>query len=222
MRMIVTGAASGLGAAVAAELISRNINVVRWDHNIDINMDVRAPGGQIDGPIDALINCAGVNEQAWFDEVTAGHWHRVMGTNAWGCANMAKRCLPALRESKGTILNIVSNAAHVPMRCSLAYNASKAAALMVTKQLARELAPDITVFSISPNKLAGTGMSRDIEEQVMRKRGWTAEEAAAYQKQSLLTGEETTVEALAEFIGFLLVQKRRHRHFAGCDIPYGL
>ena len=107
------------------------------------------------------------------------------------------------------------------MRCSAAYNASKGAALILTKQLARELAPDITVFSVSPNKLAGTGMSNSIDEQVVKTRGWTIEQAQEYQLKGLLTGEETDVETCAEFIAYLLSTKQRHKYLAGCDIPYG-
>jgi len=107
------------------------------------------------------------------------------------------------------------------MRCSAAYNASKGAALILTKQLARELSPDITVFSISPNKLAGTGMSDSIDKQVCETRGWTLEEAQKYQLQGLLTGEETPVANLVNFISFLLATKGNHKYLTGCDIPYG-
>jgi NAD(P)-dependent dehydrogenase (short-subunit alcohol dehydrogenase family) len=107
------------------------------------------------------------------------------------------------------------------MRCSLAYNASKAAAHMMTLQLARELAPDVTVFGISPNKLKGTGMSLEIERQVQRTRGWSPEQADAYQQQSLLSGLETPPEAVAEFLAFLLKTKARHQYLTGCVLPYG-
>ena len=137
---------------------------------------------------------------------------------------MTKACLPKLIESKGTVLNIVSNAAHMPMTSSLAYNASKGAALIMTKQLARELTKryGITVFSISPNKLHGTAMSEQIDDEVVRTRGWTKEQAVQYQLNGLLAGEETPVEAVAEFVTFLLSSKERHKYLTGTDIPYGL
>ena len=102
-------------------------------------------------------------------------------------------------------------------------NASKGAAHILTLQMARELTKKhgITVFGISPNKLKGTGMSRDIEEQVMATRGWTAEFARQYQLNSLLAGEETDPAALAEFIAFLLHNKERHKFLTGCILPYG-
>jgi len=171
--------------------------------------------------LDVLINCAGVNEINWLPNVTEDEWDRVVDTNLKGIFLMTQACLPFLKASKGTVVNIVSNAAHVPMRCSAAYNASKGGALILSKQLARELAPDITVFSVSPNKLSGTGMSRHIDSRVTTTRGWTEEQARKYQLSALLPGEETPPEAVAEFLTFLLSSKERHKFLAGCDIPYG-
>jgi len=217
---VVTGSESGLGAAIAVALESKGYVVVRYD--LRMGRDVRNPHPEsLPSKVDVLVNCAGVNRIGWLQDVTERDWDEVMDTNVKGIFLMTQALLPALRATKGTVLNIVSNAAHMPMRCSAAYNASKGAALILTKQLARELAPDITVFSISPNKIAGTGMSHSIDKQVMQTRGWTAEQARNYQLSSLLTGEETPVDCIAEFVGFLLQDKRHHKYLAGCDIPYG-
>lgn len=222
--ILITGSGSGLGALLFRILAEEGHDVFGWDKDRWPNLDVRDPDPVFLPPeLDVLINCAGINKIGWLDEFPAGAWDEVMDTNAKGIFMMAKACAPLLRKSRGTILNIVSNAAHTPMRCSAAYNASKGAALILTKQLARELASDgITVFSVSPNKLAGTGMSNDIDEQVMKTRGWTREEAQKYQLAGLLTGEETDPLTLAEFIAFLLSSKQRHKYLAGCDIAYGL
>lgn len=226
--ILVTGAASGLGKAIAMKLRMVGHDVIVYDHNYDPDHDVVSPRisklnsliGQ--GSLDVLINCAGINRIDWLADVSESDWDEVLNVNAKGIFMMSQACLPHLKKSQGTILNIVSNAAHMPMRCSLAYNASKGAALIMTKQLARELSGDkITVFSVSPNKLGGTGMSDDIDEQVMKTRGWTREEAQAYQLAGLLTGEETPVELVADFIAYLLTNKDRHKFLTGCDIPYG-
>lgn len=172
--------------------------------------------------IDVLVNCAGINRINFLPDVSEAEWDEVIDTNAKGIFLMTQALLPMLYG--GTVLNIVSNASHMPMTSSLAYNASKAAALMMTKQMNRELIKthNITVFSVSPNKLRGTGMSDDIDQRVMALRGWTKEQAQAYQVASLPAGEETDPKVLAEFIGFLLSTKERHKYLAGCDIPYGL
>lgn len=230
--IIVTGGASGLGALIAQHLGGSGHNVFVWDRNADPLLDVREPSlatanrewpaSRAVGTVDCLINCAGINRIAWLEDVDGALWDETISTNAEGILRMTQACLPALKRNRGTVLNIVSNAAHMPMRCSAAYNASKAAALMLTKQMARELAPDVTVFSVSPNRLAGTGMSEDIDQQVCATRGWSVEEARKYQLASLQAGEETDPETLAEFIAFLLSSKKRHMYLTGCDIPYGL
>ncbi|HET8686855.1 MAG TPA: SDR family oxidoreductase, partial [Methanosarcina sp.] len=174
--------------------------------------------------LDVLINNAGVNGIDFLEDITAELWDRVMDTNARGIMKMSQACLPFLKESKGTIVNIVSNAAHMPMTSSLCYNASKGAALIMTKQMARELTRrhGITVFSVSPNKLKGTEMSRQIDAEVVRTRGWTMEEAQKYQLAGLLAGEETDPHQVAEFITFLLQDKEHHKFLTGCDLQYGL
>ena len=170
-----------------------------------------------------LINNAGVNLIDWLENFEEDMWDKVMDTNAKGIYMMTKACLPSLIRRKGTILNIVSNAAHMPMTCSLAYNASKGAAHIMTLQLARELTKKhgITVFGIAPNKLKGTGMSDAIDDQVVKTRGWTKEYAQQYQLNGLLTGEETPPQRLAEFVAFLLQSKEHHKYLTGCILPYG-
>ena len=145
----------------------------------------------------------------WLENFTEEQWDKVVNTNAKGIFMMSKACLPLLIKSKGTILNIVSNAAHMPMTCSLAYNASKGAAHIMTLQLARELTKKhgITVFGIAPNKLCNTQMSKSIDEQVVKTRGWTKEHAVQYQLNGLLTGQETPPELVADFISYLLKVK---------------
>ena len=218
---LVTGANSGLGAAIAANLRSQGCTVIGYDTALG-GLDVRNPDPAfIPDKLDILVNCAGVNKINWLPDVSEEEWDDVMDVNVKGTFLMTQACLPALRATNGTVLNIVSNAASMPMRCSAAYNASKGAALILTKQLARELSPEITVFSVSPNKLRDTTMSRSIDEQVVKTRGWTKEKAQEYQLAGLLAGEETDPKQVAEFIGFLLSTKARHKALTGCDIPYG-
>lgn len=221
---IVTGSSSGLGKELRAKLEQEGNRVFGYDlkNGQDVRCPVMLPELR-ERPLDCLINCAGVNLISWLEDLSARDFNATMDTNARAIFQMTQLYLANLIEAKGTVVNIVSNAAHVPMTCSAAYNASKAAALMLTKQLARELTPKygITVFSVSPNKLAGTAMSRDIERQVCVTRGWSEEFAAEYQRKALLTGEETPPELVAEFITFLLSAKERHKYLSGCDIPYG-
>lgn len=224
---VVTGArtSNALGVMIAQELERFHFTVITPEIDIRSKVGTELLASKIlieHDKIDVLVNCAGINRINFLPNVEEAEWDEVMDTNAKGIYLMTKAFLPLLEG--GTILNIVSNAAHMPMTSSLAYNASKAAALMMTKQLNRELIKthNITVFSVSPNKLSGTGMSADIDQRVMELRGWTKEEARAYQIASLPAGEETDPLVLAEFIGYLLSEKYRHKYLAGCDIQYGL
>mgnify|MGYP003630519673 FL=1 len=220
-RILITGAAKGLGKAMKEKLISQGHKVYGFDMK-DGN-DIRNPELSEIPDIDILINNAGVNIINWLEDFEESDWDKVMDTNAKGIYMMTKACLPKLIYNKGTVVNIVSNAAHMPMTCSLAYNASKGAAHIMTLQLARELTKKhgITVFGIAPNKLSGTGMSDDIDNQVVATRGWTKEHAQQYQLNGLLTGEETPPERLAEFLAYLLQDKDHHKYLTGCILPYG-
>jgi NAD(P)-dependent dehydrogenase (short-subunit alcohol dehydrogenase family) len=220
---IVTGTGSGLGKAIVKTMSEHQ--VIEWSlPKVDVTSAAsitKAVNILHMHHIDILINCAGVNHIDYLAKLEELNWDRVMDTNVKSIFLTTKLLLPKLRN--GTVLNIVSNASHVPMTASLAYNASKAAALMATRQLARELIKthNITVFSISPNKLSGTAMSSYIEKRVIELRGWTSEEARKYQLEALPAGEETDPYTLAEFIAFLLSSKQRHKYLAGCDIQYG-
>lgn len=231
--VVITGASSGLGKCIAKEMAYRTpdaekLSLINWslDAGVDIRHQDSIKRAVLDLPdparIDILINCAGINHIDFIPDLKVSDWDRVMDTNARGIYLTTQACIPFMKG--GTILNIVSNASHMPMTSSLAYNASKGAAEIMTKQMSRELIKthDITVFGISPNKLKNTGMSAYIDSKVCELRGWTPEEARKYQLASLPAGVETDPESLAEFIAFILSTKERHRYFAGCIIPYGL
>lgn len=228
-RILVTGGCSGLGAEITNALRLSGHQVIVYDVKEGVGHDVtnidRDQLAHLVGEhktLDGLINCAGINHNEWFEEVTPFSIHKVMEVNALGPVFMTQALLPWLERSKGFVCNIASNAASIPMTSSLAYNMSKAAALMATKQMAHELTPrhGITVFSISPNKLAGTGMSREIEANVCKVRGWTPEYAVEYQKKALMHGRETDPADLALFIESI-VNNMSWRYMSGTDIPFG-
>ncbi len=226
LTILVTGSSSGLGKALfdALSLSTLGHNVIGYD--ADQGQDVTRP---VDNDVmhnldslDVLINCAGINSNQWFEEVNQQEFDRVMHVNAYSIVQMTQAFMTQLKASRGTVINIVSNAANMPMTSSLAYNASKAAALMITRQMAHELTPmfGITVFSVSPNKLSGTKMSREIEANVCKVRGWTPEYAAEYQKKALMHGLETPPETVAQVIANL-INTGNMKYMSGCDIPVG-
>lgn len=181
-----------------------------------------------------LINCAGINYIDWFDQCDFSKFDDLMAINVRAGLQLIQNLIgrkPPMFEHEtkdwfnggGAILNIISNASHVPMTNSAFYNASKGAFHIATLSLARELRKThgICIFGISPNKLSGTGMSKYIEERVPDLRGWSPEQAAQYQLSALPAGEETDPRILAEFIAYLLSDPIRHKYLTNTVLPYG-
>lgn len=226
-RVLITGHTSGLGKAIWQALRSTEMMKIGW--SLESGVDISDPDSISQAAenvfsIDILINCAGVNFIDWHESISLEDWDRLMNVNARAIWLITKQLLQGNKFKKpATILNIVSNASHVPMTNSAAYNASKGAAHILTLQMARELKKrhNITVFGLSPNKMSGTKMSNYIEERVCELRGWTKEQAGEYQKAALPAGEETDPRVVAEFISYLLSSRERHKYLNGCVIPYG-
>ena len=213
-----------------------NLKASDWVKNLTENITKQEGGdfSSFDSYYPILINCAGVNYIEWFDHADFRQFDRLMDINVKAGLQLIQNLIgfkPAVSKYEGVdwfngtgaILNIVSNASHVPMTNSAFYNATKGAFHIATLSLARELRKThgICVFGISPNKLAGTGMSDYIEGRVPSLRGWTPEEAAKYQLGALPAGEETDPAVLAEFVAFLLSEPARHKYLTGTIIPYG-
>jgi len=94
------------------------------------------------GQVDVLVNCAGVNAATPYLEATDEDWHRVIETNLTSthlaCQTFARHWVASGRE--GSIVNIGSVTAHLPLSRVFAYSASKAAVVNLTQNVARELA----------------------------------------------------------------------------------
>lgn len=240
---IVTGSSSGLGLEIAKALYASGKEVVgvdinsfpeKFSHipscpcNVTSRDNVRdfAWGYNLrkGRGIDCIINCAGINLISPIEKIRDDDFLNVINTNVRSILLMAQYFLPGLERSRGTIVNIISNASHMPMTHSFAYNASKGAAEIATRQMARELTKSkgITVFGISPNKLRGTNMSNYIDKTFPPMRGMTYEEGRQYQLNGLITGKETDPAIIADFIVYLLSDKKRHEYLSGCILQLGL
>ncbi|WLW40883.1 hypothetical protein GNAINCEL_00101 [Serratia phage KKP 3709] len=215
---------SGLGKAIV-DAINKSKGHSAVTYDIENGDDVTDPQGSdwiYHEKFDALINCAGINRNEWFSDISRDGAQYVMDVNAFSMVYMTQALLKGIVEAKGFVLNIVSNAAHIPMTSSLAYNASKAAALMITKQMAHELTPKFGI-ACSPSArtscVAPACLSR-LKITSVRRAAGHRNFAAEYQKKALMHGLETEPQAIADYIVHLL-DTGNWKFMSGTDIPFG-
>jgi 3-oxoacyl-[acyl-carrier protein] reductase len=122
------------------------------------------------GRIDMLVNNAAWNIGIPFSDLkalSADIWDRILETNLRGPYLLARACAPHLRAYKGgRIVNIASVAGLFPGGSSIAYAASKAGLVHLTRCLAVALAPDVTVNCIAPGLVEGTRMAQRIPQEI--------------------------------------------------------
>jgi len=120
------------------------------------------------GRLDVLINNAGTTTDVKprdFDAMTVEEWDRVFAVNVRGVFLVTRAALPLLRASKGCIVNTASIVGLRPGPQPLAYAASKAAVVNLTKTLAYNLGPDIRVNAVAPGWMEGDWMQRMLKDK---------------------------------------------------------
>jgi NAD(P)-dependent dehydrogenase (short-subunit alcohol dehydrogenase family) len=152
---LVSGAASGIGAAVSTRLADEGATVVRSDVRqgagvvTDVVCDVRDPAAcaaavaftlDSHGRLDVLANVAGIGISRTISDLTPDEWRQVIDVNLTGTFLLSQSALPALLESKGVIVNMGSVAGLRATPYNAAYCASKGGVIMLTKSMAIELA----------------------------------------------------------------------------------
>ena len=103
--------------------------------------------------IDVLVNNAGFYEDVLFPDVTEEQWDNMFATNVRGPFLVSKQSIPAIRAAKGRIINIGSLGGEKPWSTHAHYCASKAALHMLTRVMAKSLAPEIAVNCVAPGML---------------------------------------------------------------------
>jgi NAD(P)-dependent dehydrogenase (short-subunit alcohol dehydrogenase family) len=120
------------------------------------------------GRIDGLVNNAATTSRINFfdlDALSSDEFARVLSTNVVGTFLMTREALPALRESKGSVVNVSSDVAFTGAGSSLPYNASKGAINAMTKALARVAAPDVRVNAVCPGVVDTGWMANSLGKQ---------------------------------------------------------
>jgi NAD(P)-dependent dehydrogenase (short-subunit alcohol dehydrogenase family) len=163
-RVIITGAASGIGEATTKTLREeRGAQVVGLDLNAGgdlIACDV-TDQGSVDsaiaqaierlGGLDALVNCAGIGIPQSAAQPPGDDAVRVLDVNLLGTWRVTAAALPALRSSRdGRVVNIASGLAHLAVPFATAYGASKRGVVGYSEQLRAEVGGEVTVTTVYP------------------------------------------------------------------------
>jgi len=196
---LITGAAKRIGACLAstlhqhganivvhygssatdAEALVAKLNGIRAESAIAIQADLRdsdALTSLIDqavdktGGLNILLNNASSFYATPLEEVTQQHWDDLLGTNLKAPLFLAKAAAPHLRKSGGQIINIVDIHSQRPLKNHPVYGAAKAGLAMLTRSLAKDLAPEIRVNGVSPGAILWPeeGMSEKAEQSIIK------------------------------------------------------
>ncbi|MFD1715430.1 SDR family NAD(P)-dependent oxidoreductase [Amnibacterium flavum] len=125
---------------------------------------VRVAAGP-EGRLDILVNNAGTTMETKpedLDGIDLDEWDRVFAVNVRGLVQVTRAAAPFLRASGGSVVNIASIVGLRPGPQPLAYAASKAAVVSLTKTLSRVLAPEVRVNAVAPGWIAGEWMERTL------------------------------------------------------------
>jgi pteridine reductase len=196
--ILVTGAARRIGAAIvtclhrngarvaihyrgsaddAAELAAR-LNSIRENSAMIVQADllnidqlpqlisaVVSWGGGLDG----LVNNASSFFPTPMGSVTEAQWDELIGSNLKAPLFLSQAALAHLRERRGSIVNIVDIHAQRPLRNHAVYGPAKAGLAMLTRSLAKDLAPDVRVNGVSPGAILWPegGMTADVKQTIL-------------------------------------------------------
>jgi 3-oxoacyl-[acyl-carrier protein] reductase len=218
---LVTGAATGIGAAIAATLAAAGVRVAINHMNQGgvakkLMREIQAGGGDaiaIDadvtdsdqvremieqteealGPLQILINNAGVILDKPFLELTEQDWDRIVDTDLKAVFLCCRAALPGMqRRKRGTVINIASELGYLGRAGFAPYCAAKAGVIGLTRSLAREFAPAIRINAIAPGPVNTAMLSLEQVSAEVR-----AQEAAI---PACRVGEPHEIAATALFL----------------------
>ncbi|MFL5964164.1 MAG: SDR family NAD(P)-dependent oxidoreductase [Gaiellaceae bacterium] len=177
-RALVTGAGSGIGAAVARRLAADGAEVIVADLSphavaedigaqavvLDVRHEAEVEFAMAD--LDVLVNCAGIGSTTNAPETTLDVWENVMAVNARGTFLCCKHAIPGMAaRGGGSIVNIASVAALVGLRNRAAYCASKGAVISLTRALAVDhVGEGIRVNAVAPGTVDSPWVRRLVED----------------------------------------------------------
>src|ERR1700691_1713202 len=230
--LLVTGAAKRLGRAVAlaaaenganiaityrdsaqeartlvGELAKYDVEALAIRCDVTDETDVREMVKEVIsglGGVDVLVNNAANYETAEFEKITVAQWDAIFASNTRGPFLVSREALPYLRKRGGRIINMGSLGGLRPWATHAHYCSSKAAVHMLTKVMAKALAPEIPVNAVAPGmidlgeKAARAFMNEMAKQTPMQRSGTAADIAAAVMffatAPQFITGQVLTVD----------------------------
>ena len=197
--VLVTGAARRIGAAIVtrlhadgaqlaihyrgsgdeAERLAASLNEKRENSaatfqgdRLDLDAIPRLVSDVVDwaGRLDCLVNNASTFYPTPIGNITAEHWDDLVGSNLKAPLFLSQAAAPHLRANRGAIINIVDIHAQRPLRNHAVYGPAKAGLAMLTRALAKDLAPDVRVNGVSPGAILWPedGMNETVQQTILR------------------------------------------------------
>jgi NAD(P)-dependent dehydrogenase (short-subunit alcohol dehydrogenase family) len=226
---LVTGGASGIGAATVAMFLQRGAQVASFDLNAAASPDgaLKVDGDATDsrsvadavdraerelGPLDAVVCCAGTaGDSLRTVDVTDDEWRRVFALNCDGVFYFNREAARVMvPRGRGRIVNIASIAGKEGNPMAAAYSASKAAVIGMTKSFGKDLATSgVLVNCIAPAVIATPMLGQMSQEHV------------DYMIEKIPMGRTGTSEEVAELIAFLAGDRMTFSTGATFDISGG-
>jgi 3-oxoacyl-[acyl-carrier protein] reductase len=229
LRALVTGGSGGIGAAICRRLAAEGRHVLVHAHrHLDtarsLAAEIAAQGGSAEalafdvtdarathaaletlleqGPVQILVNNAGIHDDAAFPGMSESQWRRVIEVSLHGFFNVTQPLvLPMIRTRWGRIVNMASVSAVAGNRGQTNYAAAKGALISATRALALEVAKrGVTVNAVAPGLIATAMSAQAFPEEAIRRlvplqRAGTAEEVAdlvaflASERAAYVTGQ---------------------------------
>ena len=242
-RVLITGGGSGIGAACARAFAARGARVAVNGRRVEPLEEVArdtagsaivGDGGEAAGAeaivaaalsalggLDCLVLNAGIGHSGTVLEQTPESWRAVMRTNVDAAFLVARAALPALIESRGTIVSVASKAALAAGPASAAYCTSKAAMVMLTQTIALDYGPlGVRANAVCPGWVR-TPMGDSAMDALASERGIDREEAYALANAAVPARRPASPEEVAALVVWLASDEASYVNGAAIPVDGG-